>query len=934
MPTLHKPATSTLLSAVALGLALRAAVAAEPQVAATSDADQAAPSLEEIVVTGTFIRGAPPAGAEVVGITEEQVQQTGATTTSQLLETIPQMGSFNAYQGVLGGFNSVTTSRPNLRNLPGFNTSGGSSTLVLLDGHRIVGMGIQSTSPDPDIVPPSIIERVEIVPDGGSAIYGSDAVAGVINFITRKKFDGVEVGAHYGWGDDYSTADASATVGHSWSGGSAFIAYNFAEHQAVFGRERDYVKMWPTTLSGVPFPITSLKCTPGNVVPLFPASSVYALPYSSGSAKPGTANQCDESDDNSIYPKEYRHSVMAGVSQDLSDSVRLDVRGFYTNRVINQWLGSDVTTSYIGPTFLSISGVTPSPFLASHLTSAGPFEIQQVYYNYGGPNASFQSNSLNTWGIAPTLSVDLGRGWQWNTLFNFGQSRVEQHTSQGNATALNNGIAAGLFNPYDPASSNPTALEAATSYESYGLSHQQLINVRSVADGDLFSLPGGEVKLAAGIEYNHESLDSQKGTVVPGTQDTGYAGLSIGSTLITPASAPLPVVDLSRHIEAAFAEVVVPIFGQGNALRGLRELNLSVSGRYDHYSDFGGTFNPKFGLTYKPLDWLKLRGAWGRSFVAPSLADSSLATPTNFIWVTGLSFLLPPPALVASGQYPPPKPGQYTPIILGNTPGLQPQTAKTTSFGFDLDPPVVPGLTLSLTYWRIDYDNVIALPDFTNTALYWGSFGSKITVAPTQAQLNQAIAGANVVSGTACSPQPSCVYAILDARTANLGNYRADGLDFAEGYTHPTSFGSIDFGINGVYDLDVVQSPVAGEPYADLLAANYSRFQMRVSAGAQIGRLRAQAFLDHRQGYDLNPPAGLAPQQTHVASFDVVNLFFRYDFDPKGALHGLSGTLNIDNLFDRDPPVYRTQDIVPARDGYTNGFTLGRVFLIGVDKKF
>src|SRR6202011_1324278 len=144
-----------------------------------------------------------------------------------------------------GGGNTVTVNRPNLRNLPGNNTAGGSTTLVLRDGHRIVGAGITSTSPDPDIIPPGAIERVEIVPDGGSAVYGADAVAGVINFITRSRFDGVAVDGHYGIADNYHQFDTNITAGRDWGTGSLYASYNYTQNDAIYGRDRDYVKVFP-----------------------------------------------------------------------------------------------------------------------------------------------------------------------------------------------------------------------------------------------------------------------------------------------------------------------------------------------------------------------------------------------------------------------------------------------------------------------------------------------------------------------------------------------------------------------------------------------------------------------------------------------------------------------------------------------------------------
>ena len=387
-----------LLCGVAVGSIMQVAPAvAETASGSDASSTSAKDAAVEIVVTGTLVRGVAPAGTDVIGVSKDAVEQTGASTMSQLLQTIPQLGSFNNLQYPQGGFNTQTTNRPNLRNLPGFTTSGSAATLVLIDGHRVVGMGVSSTSPDADIIPPSLIERVEIVADGGSAIYGSDAVAGVINYITKKKFDGLQVDAHYGFGDDYHTLDASVTAGHSWDSGSAYIAYTYSEHDALYGRDRDFVKTSPSLSAGIPFPITSIECSPGNVQSLL-TNTIYALPFSSGMGVPNTANQCDHAKNVTIYPSEYRHSVFAGISQDISDRVKLDVRAFYTNRHMYQSLGDIHLTEYIGP---AAFGLTPSPYQASHLTTAAPYDIQAVGFAFGSGDASNVRLGMAAWGVVP-----------------------------------------------------------------------------------------------------------------------------------------------------------------------------------------------------------------------------------------------------------------------------------------------------------------------------------------------------------------------------------------------------------------------------------------------------------------------------------------------------------------------------------------------------
>ena len=474
-------AGASMAALVAIVVAMRAGAQAE--------VEQGAPMvLEEIVVTGTLLRGEKPTGVEVIGMSLEEVQATGATSATQLLQSIPQFGSFNNLQSPVGAFNNVTTNRPNLRNLPGFQTAGSSTTLTLFDGHRIVGMGVSSTTPDPDIVPPGALQRLEIVPDGGSAIYGSDAVAGVVNFITRRDVEGVEIDLRDGFADDYDTFDGSISAGHKWENASAYISYNHSQHSQLKGEDRDYVKFYPTMLEGVPFPVTGITCNPGNLQPTSGAfGPIYALGDQSNLV-PNTANQCDPTDEVSYYPKEDRDSLLFGGAYDFSDRLRLDVRGFYMERDVRSSLGPNVATQYLGPPGLPIEGLTSTPYYSDYAVEGG--FAHKVDAAFGPSNQ--QKLDMDAWGVFPTLAFDLGNGWQVRTLASYGESSTTNHVQAYNMAVLPVGTESGLLNPYDlEGGSNPQAYAALLNSETYGKTEQSLFDGSVIADGALFSIPGG-----------------------------------------------------------------------------------------------------------------------------------------------------------------------------------------------------------------------------------------------------------------------------------------------------------------------------------------------------------------------------------------------------------------------------------------------------------
>jgi iron complex outermembrane receptor protein len=867
----------------------------------TADSDKTDNS--EIVVTGTLVRGIAPAGTNVVAVSAENIKETGAATVSQLLQTVPQFGSFNDLQAPTGGGNFVTTNRPNLRNLPGFTTTGGSSTLMLVDGQRVVGMGISSTTPDADFIPPGILERVEIVPDGGSAIYGSDAVAGVINFITAKRFDGIKVDARYGFGNDYHTFDANATVGKNWGTGGIWLSYNYTENNTFYGRDRDYVFVPRSTVSGIQ--AQTLACPTPNLQVSLSAGTAATLYSSPNPASINSVNFCDESDGASIYPAQKRHSVYAGLNQELSDSIEFNLRAFYYNKQTELSIGNLSGTVNLGPSFLSSFGYAQSPYFVN--VTGSPGEVQTVNYQIGPDGARRQRVSLSSWGVTPSFTFDIGGGWQVRTSASYSESTTVQHSAAlAPASVIRPLVNAGTFNPYMPGSISAGTYAAMSNYEVFGDAKQRMFNVRAIVDGSLFALPGGDAKVAVGVEYNSQGYAVRKGSIVPGTENA------------------LTRFNLSRNFKSAFGEIVLPVFDQ---------LTISASGRYDSYSDAGDTFNPKFGATFKPVEWLKIRGAWGKSFVAPSLADNSVADPTNLNWVSGATFnFVAPTSRLNDNGYPTPLAGQYMAFLLGSTPGLTPQKATTWSLGFDIDPPFVPGLHLTGTYYNINYTDLIQQVPFINTTLYWSTYApTTFTLAPNSTQL--AAINPVIVTGTPCAPLPTCVYGIQDVRKRNLGGFKQSGLDFGVNYQTATGFGSIDFGVSGTYILTRANKATPISNYVSELPTMVSRLKMRSNIGATVGNLRGQFTWNHSAGFNV-PPVPIYGQ-TRVGAYNTFDLFFKYDVPGDSmAFKDLSLTLNVTNLFDKDPPLYFAGNIVANASGFLNGNTVGRLVQLGVSKRF
>ncbi|TCM14596.1 iron complex outermembrane receptor protein [Novosphingobium sp. PhB165] len=869
----------------------------------------------QIVVTGTLIRGIAPAGSNVVGITEEQSKVSGGTSTNEVLASLPQVSNFfgivpAGVSPVSGANSSNPIARPNLRALPAANTSGGAQTLVLIDGRRVVGAGTQQLAVDPDIIPPAAVERVEAMLDGGSAVYGSDALGGVLNFMTRKTYDGVKVDARVGIGDDFTSYDSGVIAGKTWDGGGLYVAYNFSKHDAIFGSDRKWVKRidWNT---GVP---VGRNCADPTVSI---GSNTYLV--SGRSLVSGGPNTCDPSDDTVIYPAAELHSAMARFTQELGSSLNIDITALYANR---QTRGNGGALGTLGNTTGTVT-LTPSNPNYIDAGGADAGKPQTVRFNYAsvdGYRSQTQKTDLETWSIAPSLTYDMGSNWQARALFNYGNSRVSYQNNLVDPIAQAAALANGTLNPYNLAATNPGVLSDILDGYEQGYGRNELFNYRFIVDGPLFKLPGGDLRAALGAEYMRDIFQRQ-------TTDANLRWL--------------PRDDYTQTVKSLFGELQAPIVTGGGA--GLSELIVSASARYDKYNDFGDTFNPKFALTYKPIDWISIRANWGKSFTAPSPVDQLGPQSATATLIPG-QYLSPPPGQsFATGE---------TGVYLGNgsVTGLTPQKATSWSIGATIEPPVVDGLTLSASYYVINLNGTIGRP-VTGTGLtdFYNNFPNLWTYRPTGQQLAQILSGLanpNNIGFTLLNPTSTDqalvsvggsgatpVGVALDTLVRNLGKTDLSGIDFDASYVLDTSFASFDARIAGNIRLkqDTKASPTAA--LVDDLMYGMPKTKFTASLGTTIDKLRAQVTLYHVSGFeraDKGQPSAFG--QTRLGAFDTVDLYFRYNFAGTGVTDGLALSLNVKNVLNEVPPVYKNV----GQNGYdpSNAFTLGRVFQLGVEKSF
>lgn len=908
---------------------------------------------QDIIVTGTNISGVKPVGSQTLAIDRSQVLATGYTNVNDVLQTLPQVqnnpnsgGSGPVYrQGGTSGYggNSTQGSAINLRGL------GTSATLTLVDGRRVVPSGAASTFTESIQIPVAALERIEVVSDGNSAIYGSDAISGVINYVLRKRFDGLEVSGRDTFDRYHNVWGGSITAGKSWGTGNIIVTYDHEDRRPFANGRSKFLRRDLTPLGGLDSRANNATLgvsspaliVGGNGVPY----SYYSIP---GDTRPGIAfgqltqgaNLVDQSDYTDFLGRQKRNQAAVFFNQDLAPSLSMYVESFYTKRDTssrsygNSRVGNNLLVCQGSPYY--VSGAPASASAAN--ADCGGALAQTVAVNpitfFGGPSVT--KNPTETISVTGGITGHLPNKWNVDTYFTYAHDStcgICNFDNNANGAALAAEITAGRINPYQS-----TPLTAAQYGTFLGTNTQFSYNtfVDSVVklDGPLFSLPGGEVRTAFGGElaYNRQHLRN-------GSNNAFEANRTNNSFAITNDSTT------HRSTASVFAELFVPLVGEGMNVPLVQELNIDAAVRYDNYSDFGGTTNPKIGATWTVTDFLSVRGSWGTSFRAPALTDTN---PQNYSSaVIGLPFANNSGRSDIALLYP----GfSSTYLLLGANRDLRPETATTWSAGFDVKP-VGSGFKFSATYYKTRYANQIIgqnvglfLSNPQNAALYSQYItpvsnpascvnGNPATYDPVLARFiaaNPALYNTPVLS--ACT-----VGVILDARSANAATTAQDGLDFQASYQFETGIGRWNLGASLTKILNQSLQQVAGGATVDVLDTYYYPVSLRGRGQVSwaFGGFGVNAFFNYTGSYtNTIPITGRA--QSKVPSWKTVDVGLSYAVPKEsGVLGGLRLSANLQNLTNEDPPLVLTQ----AGNNYgafdpSNANIFGRIVTFQVTKAF
>jgi iron complex outermembrane receptor protein len=950
------------------------AVPATPSPAeATQTEDDNGERIEDIIVTGSSLRGVAPVGSNLVTVGREQIEDIAPQTAQQLLKTVPSVvGSQSAGQGAYGSFDGAGTNAPTIH---GLGASASNSTLVLINGHRFPLTGLNHALGDPNIIAPLAVERVEVLADGASSVYGSDAVAGVINFITRRSYSGIEATAQAGFGDNYRTFNAGLLAGTKWDSGSALISYNYSDRSNLLAGDRAFTKADHRSQGGTNF--AGYGCSPATVTA---NGLIYYSPYTAaGLPNNAAANGvCDFTGLTDLIPSEKRHSVMATIRQEIGDKFTGTVDVVYSNRKNSQTVArGSASATIFGPGSANAAQINPFFTLPTGVVATSEtvnFDADALF----GPGAHIDSGAENfyvaadgVYRLTESWSLNLGAvvGRDSSRQFNTGQLNASAYNLAVNGTTNGGGNAAAPSIPGSTTIILNTPLTTANAFDPYLVpgnrssaatlaklidnnqtlaTRQTLVNIYGKVDGALFDLPGGAVRVALGGEYTKYHIDQDI------TRPNATGAASTGSSSLN--------LLYDRNVKSAYVEVLLPLIGPDTGIPGVRKFDVIVSGRYDHYSDFGTTKNPKIAANWEVIEGVKIRGNWAESFVAPALTSFG----TNAVGLTGESgFAGANGSSVPGGQFTVSTAafpnaiglpgcavgattctigGGVTGLLLtGGNAGLKPQTGKAFSVGIDLTPTFAPGLRVSVTYWNNKLRGGITSP-VPSLALGAADLAYLLQLYPTGAT------PAQIGTATAGLPQTGALnattYFIYDYRQRNVLNLDVAGIDASVNYSTHTGFGDLNFGASGTLKTKFDQFFGAnGTKFSVLGTAGFNttfpsvKFESRANIGWSLAGFSANAYLNYLGAYRNWSGSSQVPITrtngfptgggARVKPNTTVDLNLSYKIKDV-FLKEAQIFVDVTNLFDRDPPFYN----VSAGYDNINASPIGRVATIGLRTKF
>ncbi|CCQ10520.1 TonB-dependent receptor [Pseudoalteromonas luteoviolacea B = ATCC 29581] len=834
---------STLTASMIAALSSTSAVAAEEEKA-----------VERIQVTGSHIKRTDMAGpSPVASLSAVDIAKTGATDLIGLFTKLPisGQGTFstqaNSSDDTANGGSSVS-----IRGL------GADSTLILVNGRRVsvspFAKGIDTAFVDINNIPVSAIKRVDILKDGASATYGSDAVAGVINIVLRDDIDGVELSGKVGGTADGGGAEENFSIvwGNTTDKTShTFIVDLFNRDEILYG-DREYAatsnqaSLRPNdpfatdfrSSSGYPGTI-ALKSDPTKRIPdtfgkdVCPAADVV-----------GTLCRYDYAPHMSMVPATKRFSFNYMGKYEINDELS----------AFTELNGQNSQTTVKGagsPSFneLFMAGNNPNhPFAnqPNHEFHGQDLTMRRRMVDIGNRKKEVDSDYLRT---VIGLEGNFGE-WTWEAAYSYISSKSVERGVDGfpNSRRVQEAIDSGIWNPFEPSINSQAALDyIETTTTRVGKSTNSSFD--ATVSGPLMKLPAGEMMVAVGVEHRKETISDNP--------DDQFLRGEVFGTEATQANG-------ERDNTAVFAELAVPV---------VENLEMQFALRHEDYSDFGTTTDPKVSFLWKASDDVSLRGSWGTAFRAPSLAQLGLGrTDESPNLVDTLRCAAVGNVNKACD------PQEYTAIFSGN-PELGPEESESYNLGLVYN--VTENLDFSVDYYSYDIENIID----SDTQFLLSNRGLDASVVE---RIPTGIAG-----------DPGEIVRIYD-RFQNIGDLSTTGIDLDVQYRVPSDMGDFKFSyiLNYVLDFKDERPDGNGGKRVNIAEGDFEQPQFRWTASVdwRVDDMNARLGLNYIDSFEQQA----AVQQVGMDKVDsmmTVDATFNYL-----GFENTTLTFGVNNLLNEEPP--------------------------------
>ena len=828
-----------------------------------------------IEVTGSNIRQTDVETALPVQVlTREDIERGGSTTVAELMSKLSaNILSFNDQLSI--GSQLLPLARPgqstvNLRGI------GDGSTLVLIDGRRVANYAFDGGAVDVNSIPVAAIDRVEVLKDGASAIYGTDAIGGVVNFILRKDYSGVEMSGYgaatgQGGGDQQQATIAAGFGDLSKDRFNVFATLSYQKDGALSAASRDFTRTgyrpdvglfgynafsFPANVVGpvdLINPAAAAGCAPPRSFPIVSSPHTVACGYDPQSLA-------------DIVPPAERFNALGRATLQLTSDLSLFADLAYSRNRLELTLPptpiSSLDTTGGAQVLYPASGpYYPSSFAAANGIS-GDLDLWFRTESLGNRLDVVDSHALR----AVTGVDGSAAGWDYSTALVYSRNSQTDDLARGYVSQqrLLQGLATGLINPFGPSGPEGNALlESSLVNGNYHTATGTTWLVDAKASRDIARLPGGPLAIAIGAEARKEQLSddfsplAQSGDVVTVGDVSSVAG--------------------GRRAQALYGEASVP-FAKG--------WESQVAVRYDRYSDFGGTVNPKVAIRWQPMSQLVLRSSWGTGFRAPTIYD--LYIPVQQIGTTDPRF--PDPVRCPVTHEPGDCSAGFTALAGGN-PHLSAETSEQFEAGAVWEP--YAGASVTIDYWKINKSNVIQ--SLSQQQLF-SDFGRW--------------AGTNVVRAAvdpAYPVVPGPIVAVF-LGNQNLGDLRTSGFDVdLQWRGRATSLGRLSFGLNGTYvttyKLDFGTGQFSSGLGNNDLNGPVPRWRHYASVTWSNGPWSATLAQTFQLGYSecnqltVDPDTGACNGDRRVGDYSIWDTQARYSGFKNTAI-----VLGVKNLFNRDPP--------------------------------